>query len=41
MAEKDAVIGGLAHYEAIKELDGVSEDVYDKWLQKINRYLRS
>ena len=41
MAEKDDVIGGLAHYEAIKELDGVSEDVYDKWLQKINRYLRS
>lgn len=41
MAEKDDVIGGLAHYEAVKELDGVSEDVYDSWLEKINRYLRS
>lgn len=40
MADKDINLGGMAHYKTIKELDGVSESVYNTWLSKIDSYLK-
>lgn len=39
MAEKDIALGGKAHDETIRELDGISGVMYDKWLSKIAKFL--
>jgi len=39
-AEKYDELGGQAHDQAIKELDGISGAEYDKWLGRITSMLK-
>lgn len=40
MADKDESLGGEAHYETIKQLDGISSEEYENWISKIDKYLK-